>query len=100
MIVSLPTVRHHDKRERLQGQQAEHPKETKKHARTWDIGRAKKPVCACACMRARVRVSACVCACACTCASACVRVLVLFLLPAEQSDDLPKLMFKILEFSR
>ena len=74
MIVSLPTLRHHDKRERLQPQQAEHPKETKKHARTWDTGRAKKHVCACACMCARVRVSACVCACACVCMCMCAPV--------------------------
>lgn len=51
MMGSLPTLRHHDKRERLQQQQqqAEHPNETKKHARTRDTGRAKKRVCACAC---------------------------------------------------
>ncbi|CAN0307984.1 unnamed protein product [Rangifer tarandus platyrhynchus] len=56
MIVSFRALRHHDKRERPQRQQAKHPKETKKHARTWDPGRAKKRVCACACVCTRAPV--------------------------------------------
>lgn len=60
MIVSLGALRHHDKRERLQRQQAEHPKETKKPARTWDPGRARKRVCACACVCVRAHARGCV----------------------------------------
>ena len=98
-IVSLRALRHHDKREKLRRQQAQHRKETKKRARTWDPGRARS-VCAhahvCAGARADAYKSPCVRMWECTCSCS-----VLFSLPAEQSDDLPKfLMFKILAFSR